>query len=412
MIKTMSRHSMSCSFRKTPGRPRNMRVPVGTLPALRGGLFCVAGLLGLATFCHASEVGSTPIDTGFDDQQILVTLPETSLTTTALPKDPDQLADIIQGQIQKARSTGDPRFLGYAEGLLNQWQQPLNDRLQVLKASVAQSNHRFDDARRELRAVINSGSSRQQRLQAHLMLANMSLVQGRYEEAEKQCGLFAQQLPGLIAASCQAQVLARTGQPEKAYKQLAKQVSVASTNDTSGLLWAQGTLGDLAAQLGKPAAENHWLEVLRLNPNDLYVRAQLADWYLQHQALDKTLALTEEYEDVESLAVIRSIAMKQSDHPDYETLAQRLEQRFAEARWRGNLLHQRDFARFQLDVLNNPELALSSARDNWTDQREPADTRLLLRAALAAGESRQVDTVRDWLAEQNQQDNRYPEAGQ
>ena len=94
---------MNCSFNETFGQPRILRA------------------LALTFFCGSAVAGPTPINADFDDQQILVTLPEPSLATTAPPSDPEQLAELIQAQIQQARSTGDPRFLGYAEGLLQQW---------------------------------------------------------------------------------------------------------------------------------------------------------------------------------------------------------------------------------------------------------------------------------------------------
>jgi lipopolysaccharide biosynthesis regulator YciM len=238
-----------------------------------------------------------------------VTLPAPGLTATTPPPTADKLADLIQAQILRARTTGDPRFLGYSEGLFQQWQGVLTDRLRVLRATVQQSLHNFDQARDDLTQVIGTTSDRQQRIQALLMLANIELVQGEYQAAAKYCNQLEQQLPGLIAASCQAQTQARTGQPEAA------------------------------------------------------------------------------------------------------RLAEALRERFAEAQWRGNLLHQRDFARFQLDIDGNADAALNNARGNWRDQREPLDTRLLLRAAIAAGDQSQLNTTRAWLQSHGQTDARYPESG-
>jgi hypothetical protein len=409
MTKTTSRLLMTCFFSKTPGRSRISRAPAPNFSALWGGFFRLFAAASLTVLCGAVSAGPTPIKTDFDDQQILVTLPEPALTTTAAPSDPQSLADLVQAQIQRARSTGDPRFLGYAEGLMQQWNGKLTDRLRVLKATIDQSNHRFDVARAELQDVLASDADQRQSLQAQLMLANMSLVQGHYEAARQHCNQLAQRLPGLISASCQAQVKARTGQPEAAYQQLRQQMKQAGNVGQTARLWTEGTLGDIAAQLGDPAAETHWQTVLNEQPDDLYVRARLADWALNRGELDQALDLTSGYERVDSLAVLRAIALKQAGHPDARALADDLEQRFAEAQWRGNLLHQRDFARFQLDIAGKADLALQAASTNWEDQREPADTRLLLRAARAADASSQIRSVQSWLADNNQQDARYPE---
>jgi tetratricopeptide (TPR) repeat protein len=383
---------MNCSFNETSGQPRILRALALTL--LSGAVFA----------------GPAPINTDFDELQILVTLPEPSLATTAPPSDPEQLADLIQAQIQQARSTGDPRFLGYAEGLLHQWDGSLTDRLRVLKATIDQSNHRFDIARNGLNDVLKSSTDRRQSLQALLMLANMELVQGRYDSAAQLCDQLTQRLPGLIAASCQAQAMARTGQAESANAQLKQHLGRSRNAPDNSRIWALGTLGDIAAQLDDPAAETHWRQVLAMAPDDLYTRAQLAEWHLSRGESEQTLALTKGYEAVDSLAVIRAIAMKQAGHPDAKRLSDALAERFAEARWRGNLLHQRDIARYQLDITGETSQALEHARTNWTDQREPADTRLLLRAASAAGDTNQLAAVREWLTKHDQRDARYPEA--
>lgn len=409
MTRLMSRPLMSCSSSETSVRPRKLRVSGWQFPALRGGLFSLGAPLLLTLICGTATAAPAPINTQFEDQDILVTLPEPALTTTTPPDDPDRLADLIQAQIQQARTTGDPRFTGYAEGLLQQWNGQMTDRLQVLKATIDQSNHRFDRARSELTALIASSAEPQQSLQARLMLANIELVQGRYDAAAEHCSELTQRLPGLIAASCQAQAQARTGKPEAAYQELKQQLANAGNATESARIWALGTLGDLATQMDNPAAKTHWLALLSAAPDDLYIRAQLADWFLARGEVNQVLSLTEGYETVDSLAVIRAIALQQSGHPDADALKATLTQRFAEAQWRGNLLHKRDFARFQLDIVDKPESALENAQENWEDQREPSDTRLLLRAAIATGNADQIASVKTWLSQNGQQDARYPE---
>jgi hypothetical protein len=168
-------------------------------------------------------------------------------------------------------------------------------------------------------------------------------------------------------------------------------------------------LGDIAAQLGQRSATEHWYRVLNQGPDDLYTRAQLADWFLKADEPDQALALTEGYEAIDTLAVIRAIAMRRVGHPDASALASQLRERFDEALWRGSMLHQRDLASFELDIEQRPTIALQHAMSNWESQREPLDTRLALRAAIAAQDSTALGQLRDWLEQQNQSDNRYPE---
>ncbi|MDX1457755.1 MAG: hypothetical protein R3276_09210 [Marinobacter sp.] len=369
----------------------------------------MTALAGLTGFSASATATPGPIKTDFNDTDVITELPEPALTAPATPDSPEQLADLIRRQIERARSTGDPRFLGYAEGALQQWQGELTVRLLVLRATLEQSLHRFGKARNDLDAAIHSASDPRQTTQAILLLANLETVQGNYGAARKHCKQLQQRYPGLIASSCLAQVEARTGRARQAYRTLQRQVAGARA-DTTSLLWAEGTLGDIAAQLGMPEAAQHWQRVLDASPDDLYTRAQLADWNLSRNRPDRTLALTAGYAEVDTLAVIRAIAMARSGHPAARTLAESLGERFAEARWRGNLLHQRDMARFQLDIVGDAEAALTFAKGNWQQQREPFDTRLLLRAAEAADDAQSRQQVRAWLNAHGQTDARFPEA--
>jgi hypothetical protein len=82
---------------------------------------------------------------------------------------------------------------------------------------------------------------------------------------------------------------------------------------------------------------------------------------------------------------------------DLAAQVRQLEDRFAASRLRGDQVHLREEARFTLHLLDAPQEALKLARENWQVQKEPADLRILLEAALAAHDTAAVDLVRDWL---------------
>ena len=60
--------------------------------------------------------------------------------------------------------------------------------------------------------------------------------------------------------------------------------------------------------------------------------------------------------------------------------------------------HAREATYFALYLLEQPELALARALDNWAVQREPIDARLVLESALASGRPEAARPVVDWLA--------------
>lgn len=379
-------------------------------PALRRRAFSIVALV-TALAMETALAAPAAIETEFDDQEILITLPSEALTPDTPPDSAPALADQVQAFLLQARSQGDPRYLGYAQALFERWPESrMTDRLKILRATLNQSLHRFESAREELTDILNeSNSNRQQVTQARLTLANLELVQGHYESAHSHCQQLANDFPGLIAASCLAQVEARTGHAETAYQSLHAQTRQSPASDATSQIWALGTLADIAAQLGRPEAEQHWRQVLALAPDDLYTRTQLADWLLERGENKAVIKLTDAYEQVDSLAVIRAIAMKRHKHTDAGRLSAMLEERFTEARWRGTLLHQRDLARYALEIEGDAETALTHALANWQDQREPLDTRLLLRAAESAGNDPVAADVRAWLDKHDQRDARYPE---
>ncbi len=411
MIRITNRPLTSCSDACECARQFTPGLRLTELyPALRGGVF--SGLLALSLATPALGAPA-PIQNDFRDDQVLLNLPNLSSTQTSDIRTAQQLAEQVQTHLQQARSEGDPRFLGYAQRLLQDWPDDrMTDRLRVLRATLWQSLHRFDDAREDLNQVLARDGDTQNHVQALLTLANLEIVQGRYSEALTACKQLEKLYPGLIAASCRAQVLARTGQADTVYTELKAQTQQAQgqgQGNTTAMLWAEGTLADIAAQLGRPEAEQHWRNVLALDPEDLYSRTQLADWLIQKQRFEQAVALTKGYDAVDSLAVLRAIALQATGSGQAKSLIASLDERFTEARWRGNLLHQRDYARFLLDIQQQPDEALTYARENWQSQREPMDTRLLLRAAGATGNSAVIDTTGEWLASINQRDARYPE---
>lgn len=390
------------------GRPLRGRGSAAPRPTLRGGvfsLFLAIALTAAEVFAAMPPVESVPQD------DVLLRLQNIPTRTQATTESAEALATRIQDHLQQARTSGDPRFLGYAQSALLQWpEDALTPRLRVLRGSLRQSLHQFDAAEDDLRTVTGSDAPARLRSQAWLILANMSLAQGQYDEARRACRALTASYPGLIAASCQAQVDARTGQAKTAYQTLWQRVDDTRTQrDPVSLAWAEGTLADIAAQLGKPEAEQHWQAVLARHSDDLYSRTQYADWLIRHDRPQDALALTEGYEQVDSLAVLRAVALDQQGVGD-ATLVDRLDERFAEAQWRGDLLHKRELARFLLDVEGQPETAFEYAWTNWQTQREPADTRLVLRAAQAAGKTEAAQDVRQWLKQHQQDDQRYPEA--
>ena len=72
-----------------------------------------------------------------------------------------------------------------------------------------------------------------------------------------------------------------------------------------------------------------------------------------------------------------------SQHPQAGQWQKAYQQRLDAAEFAGRTVHQREHARYLLQVDPSPTEALAVARDNWQQQKELTDLRLLLAAATA-----------------------------
>jgi hypothetical protein len=92
-----------------------------------------------------------------------------------------------------------------------------------------------------------------------------------------------------------------------------------------------------------------------------------------------------------------AIAAKAVDDPKRDALARELGARFDAARARGDTSHRKEESRYALALQGQPERALALARANYEQQRELADARILLEAALAARQRAAAQQVLQWM---------------
>ena len=71
---------------------------------------------------------------------------------------------------------------------------------------------------------------------------------------------------------------------------------------------------------------------------------------------------------------------------------------------RGDTVHQREQARFELLLRRDASTALALARKNWAVQKEPADIRIYLEAAVAARDAGAAKPVIDWVTQHKIED--------
>jgi len=315
----------------------------------------------------------------------------------ALAAAPDRVelaVELARADIQRARALSDPRYLGRAQATLARWWRdklPPPDVL-LLRATIEQSLHDFDAARADLDQLI---AVRPDDAQAHLTRAVVATVRADYAAARESCNAVARLAPPIVAAACKAPLDAMGGHVADAYQALARTLQQRTTPALRA--WATTTLAELAIQRGDDAAAAvHLRDILAFDPDDAYARAALADVLIAEHDPAAASALCKGFEQIDNLLVRRAIAEHAAHGPEAAALAKLMHDRIAAAAERGDRVHQREEAMFVLDVENEPARALSIARPNWQVQKELADARLLVRAAVAAGDRDAASPVLAW----------------
>jgi tetratricopeptide (TPR) repeat protein len=310
----------------------------------------------------------------------------------------------------------------------------------LLRATIEQSLHDFVAVRRDLDRLI---AVRPDDAQAHLTRAVVATVRADYAAARESCDAVARLAPPIVAATCRAPLdamggsdaarrdaiggadagvramgrAAVSGSPadaftgamggpdlerarlyphaEAAYRALAAALEHRTTPALRA--WALTTLAELAIQRGdEPAAAIHLETALAIDPDDAYARAALADTKLAQHDPAGASALLAGYEQIDNLLVRRAIAEHEAHGPDAARLAKSMHDRIAAAAERSDRVHQREEAMFVLAVDGDAPRALAIARANWDVQKELADARILVQAAVQAGEPGAAAPVVAW----------------
>jgi tetratricopeptide (TPR) repeat protein len=314
----------------------------------------------------------------------------------------DVAIPLAQFYIQQSRLTGDLRFLGYAEAVLDPWVKkdpPIPDVL-VLQATLQQSRHEFAAA---LATLDHAAAARPNDPQALLIRATVLRVLGRYAEAGAACRQFSLLVEPRLGTLCTQSLRGLNGDLESAYTALTQVSSQGWLNSEKS--WAYSELGEMAVRLGRDSDAQRWFQRdLDLVPTDFYVRAAYADLLLQQNRPAETLVLLQGQESFEPLLLRIAIAQKQLRDPGLAQSSARLRAAFAAEMLRGEAVHRREQARFLLDVEDQPSLSLAVALENWSVQREPDDLLVLVHASRAAGTPAAAAPALSFVRAQRQDD--------
>ena len=323
----------------------------------------------------------------------------------ATPADLPLATTVAQRAIEISRRDGDPRFLGYAQAALAPWWSQASPPVPVrlLKAILLQSTHAFGAALAELDVVLLAAPGN---AQAWLIRATILQVQGDYAGAASAC----ERLRALAAAStlyadvCLAELTGLTGNVATSRAQLAALASAGAGAPPVG--WLAIVQAEMAERAGDDPAADQYYRAALANSGDAYVKAAYADFLLDQKRSREVMTLLEREQRADALLLRLALAYRQENDPRLAALTTTLQSRFDAARLRGDTAHQREEARFTLQLLGRPDEALSIATRNWSVQKESADARILLESARAAGKDASANPVRDFIRSNRIEDRR------
>jgi Tfp pilus assembly protein PilF len=324
----------------------------------------------------------------------------------ANPRDVALASSVAQHHIATARRETDPRYFGYAQAALAPWWSqaapPLPVRL--LRATLLQSTHHFPEAMSDLDAIVAADP---QNSQAWLTRATVQTVRGDYTGATSSCARLSSMTTQLVSLTCIASVGAMTGRSAASESLLDMTLARDAEADPELKVWVLTLLAEIAERRGNVAvAEQRYKTALALSPRDSYLTGAYADFLLDQKRPAEVLALVKDQTRIDGLLLRQALALKQTPAASaaLRSADAELSARFAAAMQRGDTVHQREQARYELNVRGDAKTALALAQKNWDVQKEAADMRVLLEAALAAGNRAAAAPVLEWIAKNHVED--------
>jgi predicted Zn-dependent protease len=314
------------------------------------------------------------------------------------PANVDAAVTLAMAYIDQAGAEGDPRYVGYAQSTLQRWWKVPEPpaAVRTVRAIVLQYDHRFDEALADLAAAVQADPDD---ALAWSWSTAIHLVRGNLDGARQSCQRLAELTPDLVGAACRAQIDALTGRAAQAATSLRTALQAHNGPDPALRLWALTRLAETEERAGNAAAaESAYREALALRRPDVYLRAAYADFLLDQGRAGEVLTLLQDQQRADVLLLRLAIAAKATGDARRDAFARELTARFDAARARGDTSHQKEESRFALAVQGQPERALQLALANYSQQKEVADARTVLEAALAARQRTAAEPVLQWMA--------------
>jgi tetratricopeptide (TPR) repeat protein len=297
------------------------------------------------------------------------------------PKTAKDLIPAVRQAISLARQTADPRYLGQAQALIGSlWSSPqASYEVATLQATIEQSRHEFAQARKTLQSALARPSA--SHAQAWLTLATIERVQGNYKQAETACKSINASEAQLYAQACRLETQSMQGQWNEARDGFT--ALLRAERLPANQAWLLSLLAENEERAGKSdAALKHYALSLSFD-NDGYTALAYADALLRQKQAAAAIKALQSQPSSDAVLIRRAQAYKMLGDPQFQSLADELNARFAAAALRqdSNAGHAREQALHALYVQGNAKAALDFAQTNLKLQREGIDWLIAIQSA-------------------------------
>lgn len=339
--------------------------------------------------------------------------------TSADLVDPSQILSQAMAAYQLAVSSGDARAYGRTLSILQRWpdgsQPPAM--YHILLAAVQQHNHAFDEALGQLQSIIGAGpgaANSAAYMQALMMTAQIGLVTGDYAQVAQSCEALRNAARRPLFVNCQAQLDGVTGNARAALDLVDDTLRNSAQLNALDYQELFTTAAVINHRLGNTAqAENYYQNALRLAPDLGYLKVNFANLLLEqgrHNELIEWLSTEDDATLNPELSILLARGLlargTAADRQRADNLVARLARDFELAFMRNEAIPHKEYAQYALQLAGQPTEALQAAKENWSVQKEPSDTRLLASAAAANDDLATLREVEQWINDVGTEDTR------
>lgn len=324
----------------------------------------------------------------------------------AQPGDVGSAVALARHAFLLAMAHGDPRWAGMGEAALKPWWDQADAPVDVLflRALLKQYRHEFDAALVDLgkagAADPTRADIRSWRVAIRLVKADIAGARGDCEEMKRTGN------PQDVR-ECRAWIDGVSGNAQRAYDEFKKLLVENRDASAGNRRWLHLQLAENAVRLGSPGdAEVGFRAAYEIAGPDHASLIGLTDFLLDQGRYQEVESLLGPQYQSDSALLRRAIARKKRNDGRWRDDASQLGERYKAARMRAESLRENDEARLMLDLHERPAEALALAQSNWRFQREAADARVLLEAAIAARQPKAAEPALKWLEETGIQDPR------